>query len=124
VFSMVRAESGGDPRAVSSKGAKGLMQIMPAAESDVLERRGWAKGDLFDPDYNLKTGTAYLRLLANQFDDDWELSVAAYHMGARSVKDLRARHPGPSSRELIQKHANRTTAAYVERVLRRKAPSN
>ena len=117
VRAMVRAESGGDPKAVSSKAARGLMQITDAAEQDVLRLRKWPKGDLFEPAYNIRIGTAYLRLLVHRFDHDYDLAVAAYHMGARGVVELRRAHPGLSSRDLIGAHANPTTRRYCRTVL-------
>ena len=116
VWAVVRAESSGDPRALSSKAARGLMQITDAAEQDVLRLRKWPKGDLFDPDYNIKIGTAYLRVLAERFDRDYDLAVAAYHMGARRVRELRQAHPELSSRELLEAHANPTTRRYCRTV--------
>jgi len=118
VRSVVRAESGGRPRAVSSKSARGLMQITDAAEQDVLRLRKWRKGDLFDPEYNIRIGTAYLSLMAHRFDHDYALAVAAYHMGARRVSELRKAHPELSSRELIEQYANPTTRRYCRTVLR------
>lgn len=117
VRAVVRAESGGNPRAVSSKDARGLMQITDAAEQDVLRIRKWRKGDIFDPEYNIKIGTAYLRLMARRFDDDHTLGLAAYHMGARRLQDLRNAHPGLTSRQLIEEHANPTTRRYCRTVL-------
>ena len=116
VRAMVRAESGGRPRVVSSKDARGLMQITDAAEQDVLRLRRWDRGDLFEPAYNLKIGTAYLRLLAERFDHDYDLAVAAYHMGAARVAALRRAHPGLSTRALLEAHANPTTRRYCRTV--------
>ena len=117
VRAVVRAESSGNPQAVSSKDARGLMQITDAAEQDVLRVRKWPKGDIFDPEYNIKTGTAYLRLMARRFDDDHALALAAYHMGARRVQEMRKAHPGLPSRQLIEEHANPTTRRYCRTVL-------
>lgn len=117
VRAVVRAESGGNPRALSSKDARGLMQITSPAEQDVLRLRRWDKGDLFEPEYNVKVGTAYLSLMTHRFDDDHALAVAAYHMGASRVQKLRNEHPELSSRQLIESHANPTTRRYCRTVL-------
>ena len=117
VRAVVRAESGGDPRATSSSNARGLMQITSPAEQDVLRLRKWDKGDLFEPEYNVRIGTAYLSLMVHRFDNDHALAVAAYHMGASRVQQLRNAHPELSSRQLIETHANPTTSRYCRTVL-------
>jgi len=117
VRAVVRAESGGDPKAVSPKGAKGLMQIMPVAERDVLERLDREAGDLFDPDYNLWIGCTYLGQLAERFDRKWYLVIAAYHMGPTAVARLQRDHPALSPRQLIERYAGPATKAYCRTVL-------
>ncbi len=114
---VVRAESGGNPRAVSGKNARGLMQITPIAEKEILQQTGWDKGDLFDPDYNVRIGSAYLRRMLDRFDGDAVLAVAAYNAGPTRIARLRRRHPRLASRELVARHAPRETAGYVRNVL-------
>ena len=61
VTAVVMAESSGRADAESNRGALGLMQITPITEKDVLQRNpSYKRGNLFDPDYNLKVGTTYL----------------------------------------------------------------
>lgn|GEM_PF-2395734 len=118
VHKVVLAESGGDPRAVSTAGAKGLMQIMPAAEADVLKKLDRAeKGDLFDPEYNLLIGTTYLRMLTDRFGGDAHLVLGAYHMGPTRVARYRAANPGISGRDLVRRFAGPATRAYCARLL-------
>ena len=117
VEAVIVAESGGDPKAVSRKNAKGLMQIMAIAERDVLANAPIAKGDLFDPDYNILIGTTYLRTLMDRFDGDAYLSLAAYHLGPTRVAKLRRQHPRLTGRQLIQDHAPRITADYCRKIL-------
>lgn len=117
VEAVIVAESGGNPQAVSPKNARGLMQITPIAEREVLQRRGIDNGDLFDPDYNVLVGTAYLKMLADRFDGDWYLVLAAYHAGPTRVAQLRKAHPSLSGRELVRRHASRSTAAYCRQIL-------
>ncbi len=117
VAAVVEAESGGDWLAESDAGAKGLMQVMPIALRDVRERYDVGPGDLFDPDYNLRVGTLYLRHLLDRFDGDVRLAVAAYHMGPSKLARGKRDEPGLSSQQLIDKHAGPKTKAYVERVL-------
>lgn len=120
VVSVVRAESGGNPLAVSKANAKGLMQLRSIAEKDVLQKTGWNKGDLFDPDYNVRVGTRYLRILADRFGGDPWLVLAAYNMGPGNVAKLRRKYPRLSSRQLIQRHAYKETKAYCRKILSNK----
>lgn len=88
VKAVVAAESAFDPRAVSDKGAVGLMQVLP----ETGERYG-VKADahrstrqkLFDPATNLRIGTKYLRDLLARFEDDVSLALAAYNAGEGAV---------------------------------------
>lgn len=117
VRAVIRAESGGEPRAVSSRGARGLMQITPAAESDALQRLNIPRGDLFDPDYNVRIGTTYLRMLAHRFDGDLCLALAAYQMGSGRVRKIMRSNPGRPGRELIYEFAPRATVRYCHDIL-------
>ena len=117
VLAVVRAESGGDPHAVSRLGARGLMQLMPIAHREATDRLGVAPGDLHDPEHNVEAGTAYLAHLMERFKGDRTLAVAAYHMGPTAVAKLRREHPDLGSRELIRRYAGPQTRAYVQRVL-------
>jgi soluble lytic murein transglycosylase-like protein len=119
VRTIVIAESSGRAGAVSNRGARGLMQITPITEKDVLQRNaGWERGDLFDPDYNLKIGTTYLAYLLKRFEGDLTLAVAAYHMGPTAVRRMQRAQPGLSSQALVQQHAGPQTRAYVDKVLK------
>ena len=79
IRAVIKIESDYDPRVVSAVGAKGLMQLMPAAQSDM------GVTDAFDPRMNILGGTRYLRILANKFDGDVVLTVAAYHAGPGAI---------------------------------------
>lgn len=79
IRAVIKTESDYDPRVVSAVGAKGLMQLMPAAQGDM------GVGDVFDPRTNILGGTRLLRILANKFDGDVVLTIAAYHAGAGAV---------------------------------------
>ncbi len=77
-LNLIRAESNFNPRAVSSKGAKGLCQLMP----DTASRLGVK--DPFDVDENLKAGAKYLRQLYDKYGN-WKLALAAYNAGPGAV---------------------------------------
>lgn len=82
IRSIIAAESGFNPRAVSRKGARGLMQLMPAT----AERHGIT--DIFDPEENIRAGVKHLRWLMDNFNNDLHLSLAAYNAGENLVARL------------------------------------
>ncbi|HYO93581.1 MAG TPA: lytic transglycosylase domain-containing protein [Polyangiaceae bacterium] len=79
VRAVIKVESNFDPRAVSPANARGLMQLIPATAERMLVR------DVFDPRENIYGGTRYLRVLANLFNGDIELTVAGYNAGEGAV---------------------------------------
>jgi hypothetical protein len=79
IRAVIQVESEFDHRAVSSKGARGLMQLMP----DTARRLGVANA--FDPHQNILGGTRYLRLLLDMFSGDTTLATAAYNAGENAV---------------------------------------
>lgn len=96
--SIIEVESGFDPRAVSRRGATGLMQVMPSTADSGT--------DLCDPERNLEAGASYLNQLLHRFGGDLTLALAAYNAGPDRVR----RYGGvPPFRE---------TRRYVERVLK------
>ena len=118
VRDIIRAESGADARAVSARNAKGLMQITPVAMEEVCRVRGIARGDLFDPNYNVQLGTAYLRILLDKFDGDAHLALAGYHMGPTKLLQARRAGPAMTGREIVEKIAPPATVRYCRTVLR------
>ncbi|MDD2581863.1 MAG: lytic transglycosylase domain-containing protein [Desulfuromonadaceae bacterium] len=99
VKAVIHAESGYNPNAVSSKGASGLMQLMPATAKSLKV------ADRFNPKDNVEGGVKYLRFLLDTFRGDVSLAVAAYNAGLNKV----ARYGGiPPYNE---------TRTYVNRVL-------
>ncbi len=98
--SVVRAESGGQTRAVSRTGARGLMQLMPETATAV------GVADAFEPGQNVDGGAAYLDGLLLRYHDDIALALAAYNAGPGAVDRY---HGVPPYRE---------TRAYVAKVIR------
>jgi hypothetical protein len=97
VRAIIQVESGFDPRAVSSKGAKGLMQLMPATARDMGAR------NLLDPRQNIFAGARYLRLLLDMFDGNLTLAAAAYNAGLTNVQRHRGVPPFPETRDYVEK---------------------
>jgi soluble lytic murein transglycosylase-like protein len=99
VAAVVEAESAFNPRAVSRKGACGLMQVLPStARRFGLHRRR----DLFNPLKNLETGARYLRWLVDRFGDDSLRVLAAYNAGEGSVERFGGLPPFPETRGYVQ----------------------
>ena len=79
LHAVIKAESAYNPRAVSPKGAGGLMQLMP----DTAREMGVS--DVYDPKANIQGGARYLKRLMTMFDNDIRLAVAAYNAGPQAV---------------------------------------
>jgi len=82
IRSIIATESGFNPKAVSPKGARGLMQLMPST----AERLGVTNS--FDPEQNIRGGVKHLRFLMDNFNNDLTLSLAAYNAGENLVQRL------------------------------------
>lgn len=99
IFAVMRQESGFKSRAVSPKGASGLMQLMPATA------RRLGVQNIFDPAQNIDGGARYLRFLLDNFDGDVELALAGYNAGEGAVARYGNRVP-----------PYRETMNYVQRI--------
>ncbi|CAN7492867.1 lytic transglycosylase domain-containing protein [Phenylobacterium sp. LjRoot225] len=99
IHAVLRAESGGDPRAVSRAGAMGLMQLMPATWADLRRELGLG-ADPFQPADNLQAGAAYLRRLYDRYGLPGAL--AAYNAGpSRFEAYLNGRPLPPETRRYV-----------------------
>jgi len=74
------AESGFDPNAISKRGAKGLMQLMPRTA------KALGVSDIFKPEYNINAGVKYFKFLLNQFKGEVVLALAVYNAGSSKVQ--------------------------------------
>jgi soluble lytic murein transglycosylase-like protein len=97
VRAVILAESAGDATAVSHKGAIGLMQLMPNTAGEMYVNNP------VDPAQNISGGTRYLRILANQFNGDMLLTVAAYNAGPEAVRRYGGVPPFEETRQYVKK---------------------
>ena len=100
VKAIIKAESGFNPLAVSRKGAKGLMQLMP----ETAQRMNVA--DIFNPGENIDGGVRYFRHLLSLFDNDLRLSLAAYNAGENVVSEFRTIPPYRETIDYVRKVLN------------------
>lgn len=99
VSAVIRAESAGNPRAVSRKGARGLMQLMPATG----ERFGVRRDQLTDPARNLEAGITYLKWLVDRFPGDLQKVLAAYNAGEGTVDRYQGVPPYRETRDYVRR---------------------
>ena len=100
VRAVIKVESDYDPRAVSHSGARGLMQLMPDT-ADRLQVK-----DIDDPRENIFGGVRFLRILANDFNGDLSLTVAAYNAGGEAVMRYGGIPPYQQTRDYVVKVTN------------------
>jgi len=95
VNSVIHAESGFNVRAVSPKGARGLMQLMPGTASQL------GVGDVFDPQSNVEGGSRYLRELLERYNFDLVKALAAYNAGPQRVEQYQGVPPFRETRDYV-----------------------
>lgn len=102
LHAVIQAESNYNPQAISSKGAQGLMQLIPAT----AQRFGVEQAQVHDPESNVRGGARYLKKLLELFKNDLKLAIAAYNAGEGTVQKYNNTIPPYPE-----------TEAYVARVL-------
>jgi len=119
VNSVIHAESGFNAHAVSPKGARGLMQLMPGTASQL------GVNDSFDPQANVTGGSRYLRELLERYDFDLVKALAAYNAGPDRVEQYRGVPPFRETRAYVARivHEYNTKKTAQEKAAKQKAAS-
>lgn len=109
IHSLIYAESNYDPYAVSSKGAMGLMQLMPETA------KMYGVRNPFDPRENIEGGVRYLKDLSSLYYRQTDLVLAAYNAGQEAIKKYGGVPPFPETRNYIEKVMAKYPTRYIKR---------
>jgi len=97
IKAIIRAESNFNPKAISNKGAMGLMQLMPMTAEELGVK------DAFNPEHNINGGVRYYKKLLGRYNGDVKLALAAYNAGVLRVKQYKGVPPFKATRIYIEK---------------------
>ncbi|HME92837.1 MAG TPA: lytic transglycosylase domain-containing protein [Methylomirabilota bacterium] len=118
ITAVIAVESNFDHAAVSQKGARGLMQLMPQTSAMIGVR------DPHDPDENIDAGASHLRAMLDTFNNDLPLALAAYNAGEQNVLRYKGIPPYPETRRFVARVLRRMgDKQTAERVLARPVPA-
>lgn len=119
VAAVIKVESGYKKDAISSRDARGLMQIGPTTgnwAAEVLEIEDYTEDMLFNPQINIRFGTWYLRQLKGEFDDNLNLVLAAYNAGSGNVTNWLSDERYSEDGDNLRKIPYEETENYLEKV--------
>jgi hypothetical protein len=97
IKAIIHAESAFNPRAISRKGAQGLMQLMPPTAREV------GVSDALEPKQNIRGGTIYIKRLLAKYRGNLSLAIAAYNAGPAAVDNFNGIPPFKETREYVKK---------------------
>lgn len=97
IKAIIMAESGYNHKAVSKRGAVGLMQLMPATATAL------GVEDLYNPVHNINGGAKYIKLLLDKYNGDLKLALAAYNAGSTKVRKYNGIPPFRATRRYVKK---------------------
>jgi hypothetical protein len=117
IYSIMHRESAFKKMAVSYKGARGLMQLMPATAARFGVR------NIFDPAQNIEAGTRYMRWLLNRFNGDVGLALAGYNAGEGAVDKYRGVPPYRETQEYVKRISERYALMRDPQTARRARPA-
>ena len=120
VLAIIKVESKFDPDAVSSRNARGLMQISLKTGkwgAQVLKLNGYDNDSLFDPETNISIGCWYLNILAKEFGSNTDLVLAAYNGGSGNVNEWLKNKAYSSSGKSLDKVPFKETENYIKKVI-------
>lgn len=121
IAALIRQESEFNPGAISSAGARGLMQIMPATGKRIAKRlgiRGFRSRHLYRPDTSLRLGTFHFRKVHDQFDHRIAYTLAAYNAGEHRVEEWMTWEDFTDLEEFAETIPFTETRGYVQSVFR------
>jgi soluble lytic murein transglycosylase len=119
VFAIIKAESGFNPKAVSRKNARGLMQISEKTAiwgAKSLKLENFDDESLFDPETNIRIGCWYIATLMKEFENDIDLVITAYNGGSGNVNDWLRDKSYSGSGTKLDKIPFRETELFVKKV--------
>ena len=115
--SIIKEESHFNPLAKSCVGASGLMQLMPATYTEIAKNIG-ISGDIYNPESNIKAGSAYYSNLKRAFDGKDLYAISAYNGGIGSVKTWFSKLIYNDTDEFVEQIPYPETKNYVKKVFR------
>jgi soluble lytic murein transglycosylase-like protein len=118
VHSVIRAESNYNTRAVSPKGAQGVMQLIPATA------RRFGVTNTFDPKDNIQGGVRYLKFLLDYYSNDYVKAIAAYNAGEGAVDKYHGIPPFPETQNYVIRVAKNLKVARQARSQETASPAN
>lgn len=119
IYSMIKAESGFDPHAVSPRNAKGLMQIMDSTgewAAGKIELGDFAADQLLEPETNIRIGCWYIARLLKQYNQNTEVALAAYNAGSGNVSKWLKDQNVSKDGETLDRIPFKETRNYVDRI--------